>query len=422
MTDEEKRIKELADGINVSIEALKSSIDEKASVEALDAKHTEITDKLEELAGKEDLTKQQEQLDEISTQLKQLEELQGKTDEPAPMQVLKHLKSEEFQNKIKAHSGRGELGHFEVKASSINVEDVNVGAVETQTEPGVSSSPWRGNPVTNAIRWGTIGAGRDSVSWWERTSETSSADTVTEEAAPAAASAMEWTKQSLDIMMIKDYTKVTRTTLEDFEYINSEINDLMSHGIPRLLETELLSGAASAPDLTGITGKCKAFACPANFDKRAEANNADVLQAAILQAFNGNTTLTKHKGYVPNLILVNPGAIINLQGMKKADGTYLLPPFMGTNGVSISGVRLVPSLDLGADTYIVGDFNQAKAYMKRNMRISFHYENEDDAIKDLVLVLASIRVAGVVVKAAEAYGFVTGTFAASRALIEEVTA
>ena len=56
------------------------------------------------------------------------------------------------------------------------------------------------------------------------------------------------------------------------------------------------------------------------------------------------------------------------------------------------------------------------------MKISFHYENEDDVLTDLVLVLASMRVAGIKVTTAGAYGFVTGTFAAGKPLIEEIIA
>jgi len=423
MTDEEKKVKEMADEINASIEGLKSDMDKKASVEDLEAKHTEITEKLETVANKEDMTKQQEQLDDISTQMKQIKEYQGAAEKSTNEQVLGNLKSEDFQNKTKNYRGQGELGSFEVslKAGDIVTTDINSGDIETQVEPGVDAAPWRNTPLRNAIRWGTIGQGRDSVSWWEETTRTDSAEMVTEEAAPAAGSAKTWTKQSMDIMMIKDYTKVSKSALEDFEYINSEIQDLMSHGIPRKLEKELLDGVGTTKYLKGVTTYAQAFAKPDNFTKIPEANLADVLMAAQLQVMNGYTTDTEKKGYVPNLILLNPGSITNMQLLKKTDGSYLMPPFIAPNGMNVGGVRVATSLDLGSDEFLVGDFNQAKAYMKRNMRISFHYENEDDVLTDLVLVLASMRVAGVKITTHGAYGFVTGTFEAGKSLIRETS-
>lgn len=423
MTDEEKKVKEMADEINTSIKELKSDIDKKASVEDLEAKHTETKEKLETLASKEDMSKQQEQLDDISTKLKQIKENQGVAEKSVGQQVMENLKNEDFQARVKNSRSVGEVGNFEVelKAADIDTDDINSGTIETQVEPGVDAAPWRNTPLRNAIRWGTIGQGRDSVSWWEETTRTDSAEMVTEQAAPAAGSAKTWTKYSMDIMMIKDFTKVTKSALEDFEYINSEVQDLMNHGIPRLLETELLNGAGTTKYLKGIKQYAKTFACPANFDKVPEANIADVLMAAILQVNNGNTSDAQKKGYMPTLAFLNPGSVINMQLLKKSDGSYLLPPFVAANGVNVGGVRVVTSLDLAAGEFLVGDFNQAKAYMKRNMRISFHYENEDDVLTDLVLVLASMRVAGIKVTSHGAYGFVKGTFAAGKPLIEEVT-
>jgi len=426
MTDEEKKVKEKADEINASIEGLKSSVDEKASVEdleKLEAKHTEISEKLGELASKEDMTKQQEQLDEISTQLKGIGEIQDQQTKSFNEQVLEKLKDDDFKTKVKNYQGRGELAGFEIrmKAADIDTDDINSGDIETMTEGGVASAPWRGTPVRNAVRWGTIGQGRDSVSWWEETTRTDSAEVVTEQAAPSAGSAKTWTKESLDIKMIKDFTKVSKSALEDFEYINSEINDLMNNGIPRELEDQLIDGTGLTKYLTGITTYCKTFACPDNFTKVPNAIDGDVLAAAVLQCMNGNTSDTEKKGYIPTLVLVNPGSKVDMRLVKSTIETYVKHPMISDDGNFFDGIRIASSLDLAAGEFIVGDFNQAKAYMKRNMRISFHYENEDDVLNDLVLVLASIRVAGLKVTTPGAYGFVTGTFAAGKPLIEEET-
>lgn len=429
MSEEEKKVKERADEINASIEGLKSDLDKKANVEDLEAKHTEITEKLETVASKEDMTKQQEQLDNISTQIKQISELQGSTEKSFNEQLDEQLKSDEFKEKAKGKKQSvGEIASLELDIPStrkgtygIITTDVNSGTIEAQVEPGVEAAPWRLTPIWNAIQKGTIGAGRDSISWWEETTRTDSAEMVAEETAPAAQSAKTWTKQSMDIMMIADHTKVSRSGMEDFEYMRGEIMDLINNGIPRKRETQLLSGVGTTVYLKGLTQYAKAFACPANLNKVPEANDADVLMAAILQVNNGYTTDTEKKGYIPNVVLVNPGSVTNMQLLKRTDGSYLLPPFLSSNGLNISGVRVIPSLDLTADTFLVGDFSQAKAYIKRNMRISWHYENEDDVLKDLVLVFASMRIAGIKISASAAYGFVYGTFAASKALIEEVT-
>jgi HK97 family phage major capsid protein len=427
---DKKTVEQLAEGINKSIEDLKKSINDKADLNALETRFTAITQKLDKLIDKdgkfinpEYVAKQQTQLDEISTQLKQLGEHQTKNAKPMRLQILEQVKSKDFQDKVKAYSGRGELVGFEMahpKAANIDTDDINAGAIETQTDLGVAAAPWRNTPIFDNIVKGIVGQGRDSISWWEETTRTDSAEMVSEQAAPAAGSAKTWTKQSMDIKMLKDYTKVSKSALEDFEYITSEVNDLITNGIPRLREVQLLEGTGLTVYLKGITGYAKTFAKPANFTALPHPNEGDVLAAAILQCQNGNTADTNKRGFNPNLILLNPGDSVNMKLLKNSIYSYLQHPLLSPDGSLFEGVRIATSLDLDAGQFIVGDFSRAKAYLKRNMRISFHYENEDDVLKDLVLVLASERIAGLKVSTPEAYAFVTGTFAAGKPLIEEV--
>ena len=428
MDKKEKTVEELAKEINTSIESLKSSIDDKADVSVLETKFEAVTGKLDKLFDKdgktivpEEITKQQEQLDEIFTQLKQLGEYQKGKTKSFPEQMMEKLKSDDFKNTIKTQSAMRKGIDIEVKAADIDTDDINsTSAIEAIVEPGVSAAPWRNTPLWDNINKGVVGQGRDSISWWEETSRTDSAAVIAEQTAPSTGSAKTWTKQSMDIKMIKDFTKVSRSALEDFEYITSEVNDLMTNGIPREREAELLSGAGTGTHLKGIDEYYKDFALPANFNKVPSANEGDVLAAAVLQVMNGNTGDAEKKGYMPNIVMLNPGDSVNMRLLKNANYSYLQHPLLSPNGDLFKGVKIVESLDLAAGQFIVGDFSRAKAYVKRNMNISFHYENEDDVLADLVLVLASMRIAGLKVTAADAYAFVGGTFAAGKALIEEI--
>lgn len=422
--DEKKEVEKLAGEINKSIEELKSSINEKADQSALEEKHSEITGKLDGLASKEDVTKQQEQLDEISTKIKQLGEFQGDRGMSKYRQLSEKVKSDDFKEGVKNLPKTRNL-EIEIKlsdkeifkAADIDTDDINSGTIESQVEVGVASAPWRAVPIWDNLNKGVIGQGRDSVSWWEETSRTDSAAMVTEQAAPAAGSAKTWTKQSMDIKMVKDYTKVSRSALEDFEHITSEVNDLMQNGIPREREAQLLSGSGAGANLKGIDEYYKTFAKPANFNAVASPNEGDVLAAAILQVMNGNTGDAEKQGFNPNLILLNPGNKINMRLLKSSIESYIQHPMLSLDGSRFEGIRIATSLDLAAGQFIVGDFSRAKVYVKRMMRISFHYENEADVLEDLVLVLASMRLAGIKVSTPEAFAFVGGTFAAGKPFI-----
>ena len=171
-----------------------------------------------------------------------------------------------------------------------------------------------------------------------------------------------------------------------------------------------------------MTQYAKTFAKPDNFDAVVDPNDADVLNAAYLQVTNGDTSQDEKAGFIPTIALVNPGTISNMVGLKRSsDGAYQTPPFVSADGLKVLSMRVIPSLDMTAGTFLVGDFTRAKVFVKRNLRVSFHYENEDDVLNDLVLVLASQRLAGVRVKTPEAFAFVYGTFSSAKSLIEKVT-
>jgi len=428
MAKEEKTVEEVAKDINTSIEGLKSSIKDKADMSVLEERLEGVTSKLNKLFDKdgntvvpEHVEKQQKQLDEIATQLKQLDEFQKGKGKSRIEQISEQIKSESFKEQIKTKSGMRQGIDLEIKTADIDTDDINSGTIETQTETGVSKAPWRNTPLWDNINKGVVGQGRDSISWWEETTRTDSAGAIAENAAPTTGSAKTWTKQSMDIKMIKDFTKVSRSVLEDFEYITSEVNDLMTNGIPREREDQILSGSGLTIYLKGVDEYYKTFACPANFNKVVSANEGDVLAAAVLQVMNGNTGDTKKRGYMPSIIVLNPGDSTNMRELKNANESYIRHPMLSANGDLFRGVRIVESLDLAAGQFIVGDFSRAKAYVKRNMNISFHYENEDDVLSDKVLVLASMRIAGLKITAPDTYAFVGGTFSAGKALIEKVT-
>ena len=432
---DEKQLKALTDSINKNIDDLKVSIKNKVSAEDLEKKFGDVCEKLDGFVDDkgflilpESFGKQQEQLDDISTKIKGLAEIEDTKVKSFDDQMgiaMKSMFADDGVLKTRLKGSKvGVIGEIELKASPLittDATDSTSGVFQDQMEPGVSSAPWRLTPIWNAIRKGTIGAGRDAITWWEETTRTSNATMVTEGTGHGGSGSFKtWTKQSMDVQMLMDYTKVSGTMLEDWEYIKSEVQDLLFNGIPRLRESALWDGTGATIYLTGIETYAKTFAKPDNYDKVSQPNDTDVLMAAILQVNNGNTSDTEKKGFNPNMIMVNPGTLVNMQSIKNPDtGVYIIPPFMSANGVAVGGVRVVPNLDMTAGEFIVGDFNKAKAYMKRNMKISFHYENGTDVLEDLVLVMASMRLAGIKVTAADAYAFVSGTFAAGKVLIQE---
>ncbi len=418
----EKELGQKVDEFNKGIENLQEKIEKKADVETLEQKYgelqTEIQNQLEKVTEKEYFKNQQEQLDKISTDLMDLAQTQqkGKT---IHEEMEKQLNSDDYQKALKEkRSKAGQIWNMDLKA--ITTSNINSGDIQEQVEPGVARHPWRENPIWSSLQKGVIGEGRDQINWWEETTRTDSAEMVAETGSPAAESAKTWTKQSMDIKMIKDYLKTSRSSLEDWEFTRSEILDLLNNGIPRKREAQVLDGDNTGNNLYGLTNQAKAFSQPSNFDDVEDPNEIDAVRAIMTQIMNGDTSDANKKGYIPNILAVNPGTMMNMRSIKDQNGSYIIPP-LGSGITNVDGVQVVPSLDLDAGEFLMGDFTKAKAYIKRNMRVSFHYENEDDVLNDLVLVLASMRLAGVKVATPHQFAFVTGTFSSVISAITKST-
>lgn len=410
----ENEVQKKVDNINKGIENLQTQIEKKADVDTLEKKYSELTEKLEGVVGNDDFKKQQEQLDDISTRLKKLGEHQEKTDKSNFELLGEKMSSEEYLKAVKSADNvpGSRIFGMELKTASgdITTGDVNGGDIRTQHEPGVAKHPWRQTPVWDSLNKGTIGAGRDSVSWWEETDRVDGAAMVAEGSAPGTKTSGEWTKKSLDIKNIAAFTKVQREALEDWEFMRSEVTDLMNNQLPRKLETQVIDGDNTGQNLNGLVNLAKAFSLPSNFEKVYGANYIDAMRAVMTQIMNGDTSDANKRGYMPNMSFVNQGDMMNIRGMKDANNSYIIPP-LGSGLTNIDGVQLNPSLDLTADEFLMGDMALPKVYIKRGMQLSFHYENEDDAKNDLVLVIVRMRIAGVKLPTPYKFGFVNGSWA-----------
>ena len=330
-----------------------------------------------------------------------------------------------LQEKSRRGSIGGQEWNGEVKANEITTSGNMVSSSGTliigqETEPLVARVPWRTNPIWNLVDKGVVGPNKNSVGWVERNVQTTGA-AMKAENAKFGQSVAGFIKNKVDVKKITDYIKITREDMEDTDFIISEVMDLLNNQIPRLRETQLLTGSGAGDEIKGIlstgTPYAKAFAVPSGVKpSNAIVTEYDVIQIAITQVMLGNTTLAYGQGYYPTAIIMNPTDITNMRLVKDTIGQYIFPAFLGMQGMEVAGIPAIPSFDITAGTFLVGDFTRAKAFVKRDLTIRMWEQNESDPLYDLVTFTASQRLA-FRIKDIEAYGFTYGTFAGAKELI-----
>jgi len=148
------------------------------------------------------------------------------------------------------------------------------------------------------------------------------------------------------------------------------------------IDDQILSGAGTGANLTGIITNATAWAAGAFALAIPTPTNADALRVGINQV--------RVNLFEPNYIVMHPTDVTKMQLAKDSTGQYVLPPFTSIDGTVVSGIPVVSNTGMTIDKFLIGDFNKSGVRFKEGLTINVGYEN-DDFTKNLVTILAEAR-------------------------------
>jgi len=239
----------------------------------------------------------------------------------------------------------------------------------------------------------------------EGTTTTLAAGTVTQ-------SVLGYETKSATMQNLLSFIKVSNNSVDDVDWLISEVQTELLTLLALKLDAALLSGATATEGFDGILTSATAFS--AGGDTLAAGVTPNKFDAI---AFAASQVMQEH--FVPNYIVLHPADLRDLKLTRDDRGAYMLPPTMANgNNVSIDGIRVIANTGMTKGSYLVGDFSRAKFWMRKGMDLKIHDQNEDDAINQLKTVTLYMR-GTLVIKAADKKAFVTDTFADT---ITEITA
>jgi HK97 family phage major capsid protein len=414
---DEKELKALTEKLDKQYGDLTKAIEAKADADSLVKAQEELRKDLSKCADKEYAEKMQEQLDLHETKIADRVFSDGyhtKSEDEQLYDMFKGEKFEAFKNE------KNNRISFDVKASTISTAnsftETNSRIIVAQRDPVIGIDPRRPFALTNLVSKGVINQS-DQLDWIERTAETTGT-AMKAEGTAYGQSDVSWTSYILPVRKATDYIKVTREKLSDTDFIRSEILDVLNYNIPHLIENNMWTGDGTNQALYGLLGggaynAAKTFALPSGVESVTQANEYDVLSAAILQVELGDTTNTKATGFLCDAIFVHPADYYNMTRLKDSNNQYL----MGMDGVMrIDGVPIYKTQRITAGTYLVADTKMAKLYQRQATQVEMWDQNDTDAISGLVTITATSRVV-FQVKNVNTFAFVTGTFEAGKGLL-----
>lgn len=247
------------------------------------------------------------------------------------------------------------------------------------------------------------------VVWAEQQNVDGGAAATAEGAAKSQAD-FDIVEASKKVEKITAYIKVSKEALDDIPYLNSEIRTELLELLNLKIDADILGANGTTPNIKGILSYATTFSVASTVLALGvdEANNFDVIRAAVWQVVNAN--------FQPNYVLVNPIDAAAMDMAKASDGHYIMPPFTTVNGQQIAGLMVIENTGVTAGDFVVGDFTKSNLGIREEINITVGYEN-DDFTKNLVTILGEVRAVHYI-KSNHTGAFVKGTFSTAKAAME----
>ena len=214
------------------------------------------------------------------------------------------------------------------------------------------------------------------------------ADTINaagvKEAAKIPESTFTPTLAKANVVNIAHYTKITKQLADDAPALAAYINTKMLYGLQNKVESQIVNGNGTAPELKGLLAK--GSYTDASTQLTGAKNLFDLL--LLLQG------LAETAAYEPEALVLNPMTWAQLAMEKDSQGRYLLGgPGLAANK-SVWGIPVVTSSAVPAGKFIFGNFTQTVTiYDRQQVAVEMTGTNEDDFTRYLYTIRASRRLA-----------------------------
>jgi HK97 family phage major capsid protein len=208
------------------------------------------------------------------------------------------------------------------------------------------------------------------------------------EGAAKAESALTWTLVNMPISTVAHYLRISRQLAADNAALAAYVENRLKYGVNRKVETQLVSGDGTAPNISGILDS-------GNFTAHgyANANLGSTLKKLVL--IRKMIADTWAAGYPADGILLNPAdwATIEIDLLTTAAGQTLYSVSEGGQP-RLFGVPVIQSVGMTADNVAVGAFGQAYTiYNREGVVVEMSDSDSDNFTKNLITIRAERRLA-----------------------------
>lgn len=368
----------------MSLEAIMKSLE---TVEANLAKMSEKADgemktngkvSAETKAALEQIGTTQREFADRLTQLEQKGVLRPEGEAKADSWGEQFVKSASFEA---FRAGGSQKARFEVK-NTLTGSDATVAP-----DRRLGIVPGASNRLTIESLYSSIPTTSNAIEYTKEASFTNSAAEAAEGAAKAE-SAVTFSLVNMPVSTVAHWIKISRQLAMDNVALAAYVDARMRYGVQRKVETQLVSGDGTAPNISG-------FLDSGNFTAHGYADAAlgSVLKKLVLiRKIIGDLEVA---GYEPSGIVFNPAdwATIECDLLISTSNAVRVSYDQAGNPV-LFGVPVVKSVGMTADTFAVGDFrSHGNIYNREGVVVQMSESDSDNFTKNLITLRAERRLA-----------------------------
>lgn len=330
-----------------------------------------------------------EENDHVMLEMKSMNE-KMKTESPVGLKALLIEKANDLKALVVKGAGKLSMD-IEMKASQVP-SDIGNRTDFAQMLGGVSAIPHKRTYLKDRIR--VVPTNREYVKYTDQATVVRDAQNVAQCAPMTSTTKLTWTTLDLQTKKVKDFVDICIDMLEDYDFVDGEIRNLLETSVQLKADNGLLLDDGLGANLNGIASYASTFSAinpVANYSLQVPTPtliDLIVVMGAQIMA------LGEENFFMADTAYVNPKDYTLMKLLKDQNDNYIgggsVDPriFQDVNGrLWIDGTILViPNPLVPADEAYVFDSMRATIYQRKTATVEFSYENNDNFENDVVTV------------------------------------
>jgi len=301
--------------------------------------------------------------------------------------------------------GNSRSASFEIKADMTVGADFTGEVIPADRVPGYKFDPTRPTHIRQLLAQGST---QSDVVRFVKESGYSNGAAATAEGATLTQSDFDMTAADANVRKIGTYFRISEEMLADTPQLTSYLSARAPEKLLEVEDTQILSGNGTAPNLSGIITDATAFAAGDLADSVDNANDFDVIVAALNQLAAAN--------YNADTILLNPSDFHKNLLLKDTQNNYLKDQVYNGLQPVFMGVKVVLNTAISAGDFLIGNFGVGtQLWVRDGINVEFFREDGTNVRDGFVTVRVSERVA---LTNYLPNAFVTGDFTTAKAALE----